>query len=320
MNLIPDDINWAEYEAETEEMARIQPAADFLDEMIEAVGKPKGREVGNRMPWEKTHQIIAFRPGEVTLWAGVNGHGKSAVSGMCAVSLVTQREKVCIASFEMKPHKTLDRMSRQFAAQDLDCTHHDEAPLIREVLADFKAMTDQCLWIYNKFGTITPQKAIAVTRYCCKVLGIKHMFIDSLMKCVKDEDDYNGQKHVVDELCAIAKDYDAHIHLIHHLRKSGKETDLPDKNDVKGSGSIADQVDNILLVWRNKPKEAEIAAGKFAKGEEPDALVICKKQRNGTGWEGPIKLWFDAPSFQYVGSPDALLNMAPWPHTERSKT
>ena len=47
--------------------------------------------------------------------------------------------------------------------------------------------------------------------------------------------------------------------------------------------------------------------------------MICKKQRNGTGWEGPIKLWFDKPSMQYVGGPDYLLNMAPWPHSERQK-
>lgn len=319
MNLIPDDIDWAEYEAETEETSKVKPASDFLVTMIDAVGKPKGREVGAKMPWEKTHQIFAFRPGEVTLWGGVNGHGKSAISGMCAVSLMTQGERVGIASFEMKPVKTLDRMTRQFAAQDLECIHPEEAEVIRDILDDFRAHSVDKLWFYDQQGTVTPKKVIAVARYCCKVLGIRHMFIDSLMKCVKDDDDYNGQKHVVDELCAIAKDYDAHIHLIHHLRKGNKETDLPDKSDVKGAGSITDQVDNLLLVWRNKPKEDEAAAGKYAKAEEPDSLIYCKKQRNGTGWEGAVKLWFDKPSMQYVGSPDCLLNMAPWPHIERTK-
>lgn len=320
MNIIPDEINWSEYEKETEESSKVKPARDFLDVMIEQVGKPKGRELGQRMPWEKTHHTFAFRPGEVTLWAGVNGHGKSAISGMCAVSLICQGEKVGIASFEMKPFKTLDRMSRQFAAQNLDAMHPDEVPVIREILGDFQAATDQLLWFYDKQGTVTPQQVVAVTRYCCKVLGIKHMFVDSLMKCVKHDDDYNAQKLVVDEMCAIAKDYDAHIHLIHHLRKGNKESDLPDKNDVKGAGAITDQVDNLLLVWRNKPKEDDAAAGKHARGEEPDSLIYCKKQRNGTGWEGAIKLWFDQASMQYTGSPNCSLNMAAWPHTERMKT
>ena len=43
------------------------------------------------------------------------------------------------------------------------------------------------------------------------------------MKCVKNEDDYNGQKYVVDELCAIAKDHEMHIHLIHHIKKLANE-------------------------------------------------------------------------------------------------
>lgn len=318
MNLIPDDIDWAEYERETEETSKVKPAADFLADMIAAVGRPKGREMGAKMPWEKTHNVFAFRPGEVTLWGGVNGHGKSAISGMCAVSLMVQGEKVGIASFEMKPVKTLDRMTRQQAGQDLDCTHPDEIPVIREVLDDFRAHSTDKLWFYDQQGTVTPQKVIAVVRYMCKALGIKHVFVDSLMKCVKNEDDYNGQKYVVDEFCAIAKDYDAHIHLIHHLRKGGKESELPDKSDVKGSGSITDQVDNLLLVWRNKPKEDDIAAGKYAKGEEADSVIFCKKQRNGTGWEGAIQLWFHKPSMQYVGSPGALLDMARWPHYERT--
>lgn len=317
MNLIPDDMDWAQYEVETEELSKVRPAADFIADMIAAVGRPKGREAGAKLPWEKTHQIIALRPGEVTLWGGVNGNGKSAASGMVAVSLVAQGERVGIASFEMKPVKTLDRMSRQYAAQSIDVVDPAEVPLVREILDDFRAVTTDRLWIYDQQGTVTPAKIVAVVRYCCKVLGIKHMFVDSLMKCVKDEDDYNGQKRVVDELCAIARDYDAHIHLVHHLRKGNKESDLPDKSDVKGSGAITDQVDNLLLVWRNKPKEDEIAAGRYAKGEEPDTIILCKKQRNGTGWEGSVQLWFDKPSMQYVGSPGALLDMAAWPHREQ---
>ena len=77
------------------------------------------------------------------------------------------------------------------------------------------------------------------------------------MKCVSGEDDYNAQKNFVDALCSVARDLNIHIHLVHHIRKLSSEAQLPDKTDVKGSGSITDQVDNLLMVWRNKAKELQ---------------------------------------------------------------
>ena len=76
----------------------------------------------------------------------------------------------------------------------------------------------------------------------------------------------------------------------------------PTKYDYKGSGAITDQVDNVISVWRNKAKEKKRDEDKQVDEKEPDALLICDKQRNGE-WEGSIGLWFDRASMQYVGGP-----------------
>lgn len=319
MNIIPDSINWADYERETEEAAKIRPASDYLRLMIDSLGKPEAIEPCHYLPWVKTHKLFAFREGETTLWAGVNGHGKSAVTGMVAASLIAQSAPSCIASFEMKPRRTIQRMLKQFLGVDDTPTGHFELDSIRDVYEQFMALCDKKLWLYDQQGTVTPERIISVARYSFKELGIKHMFIDSLMKCVKGEDDYNGQKQIVDEMTSMARDHSGHVHLVHHLRKTGKETDQPDKNDVKGSGSIADQVDNIMLVWRNKAKELDRMAGKPVSPEDPDTVIFCRKQRNGTGWEGPIKLYFDQPSMQYTGEPGMDIDMCSWPHKERPR-
>lgn len=317
MNIInPDDIDFAAYERETEDAAKVRSAADFLAAMIADIGRPQFNEPHALLPWDKTHKLFAIRQSEVTLWAGVNGHGKSAVTGMVAASLLSQSEKVCIASFEMKPRKTLHRMVRQFMDLNDSTLEPGLEDVLRECYEQFAGLCTDRLWIYDQQGTVTPERVISVTRYCFKVLGIKHMFIDSLMKCVKGEDDYNGQKAIVDELTAMARDYSAHVHLVHHLRKSGKETDQPDKNDVKGSGAITDQVDNLMLVWRNKEKELNAQAGKIVAEDEPDTVIFCRKQRNGTGWEGPIRLYFDPESMQFTGAPGRSIDMAAWPHRE----
>lgn len=311
-----DTMDFAAYMAQTEAKAKVKPAGGWIDVLIDELGK-ESTEPRAFLPWEKSHGLFAFRPGEVTLWAGVNGHGKSLMTGLAALSLVAQGERCCIASFEMKPRKTLERMARQWSGQrPVGEWMKDERVLAsyRDLYHQFKIFTDKLLWLYDQQGTVKTDTILGVIKYCAVELGMRQFVLDSLMKCVAGEDDYNGQKRFVDEVTAIARDTGIHIHLIHHLRKMGHETDMPDKSDVKGTGAIADQVDNMLLVWRNKKKEAEIASGMTPKPDDPDARLICCKQRNGE-WEGRFSLWFDPESQQFVQAAGAgAMNLASWPH------
>ena len=93
-----DDINFAAYERETDAQQKIKPASVYVQELIDRIKSPP-RPVHRLMPWRKTHGLVQFRPGEVTLWGGANGNGKSLVTGMVALSLCAQGEKVAIASF-----------------------------------------------------------------------------------------------------------------------------------------------------------------------------------------------------------------------------
>lgn len=299
-----DEIDFAQYERETEAKAKVKPAALWVQELIDRIRNPvqQPRAV---MPWRKTHGMVQFRPGEVTVWGGANGNGKSLVTGQIALSLIAQDHKVCIASFEMKPGKTLERMGRQYSGFNADDPAFAGSRAAQDemvkVYEDFKTWTDGRLWLYDQQGTVTATQVAAVVRYCAKERGITHFFIDSLMKCVASEDDYNGQKMFVDELTAIARDHGIHIHLVHHIRKPADENHKPSKYDYKGTGAITDQVDNVISVWRNKAKEKKRDEGKAADDKDPDALLICDKQRNGE-WEGSIGLWFDRQSMQYVGN------------------
>jgi len=78
---------------------------------------------------------------------------------------------------------------------------------------------------------------------------------------------------------------------------------VPDKHDNKGSGSITDQVDNVMMVWRNKRKEDDmkIKGAHSNHQTEPDARLLCRKQRNGDH-EPSIALWFNNDSNQYLGN------------------
>jgi twinkle protein len=312
--IIADDIDFSVYEHETNAKQKVKPASLWVRELIERIKNPV-KEIRSVMPWRKTHAQVQFRPGEVTVWGGANGQGKSLVTGQVMLSLCSQGEKVCVASFEMKPIKTLERMARQWSGYNVnDPAFQGDSTAQRQFIdlyEQFSDWTDGKLWLYDQQGTANAKQVCAVVRYCAKEKGITHFVIDSLMKCVSGEDDYNGQKEFVDELTAIARDHSIHVHLVHHVKKPADEAHKPGKYDFKGTGAITDQVDNVIAVWRNKAKEKNREAGKLVSDMEPDALLICDKQRNGE-WEGQIGLWFDRNSLQYVGnhgdSPLSLYN------------
>lgn len=295
VRLIEDTIDLSAY-LETAPAERIVPASTFWEQVRDDFLMPTEAR-GARTPWPKVDPLIRFRPGEVSLWPGTNYSGKSTVTSQVALGFCQQDEKVCIASFEMPPRKTMKRMVRQAS--------NGPEPSLRfqKQFADF---TDGRLWIFDHMGSIAWPRVVAVARYCSDKLGITQFFIDSLMKCVRGEDDYNGQKDFVNDLCAVALETNMHIHLVHHTKKPSDESQKPSRYDAKGSGSISDQVDNVFNVWRNKVKERLIEEGDTSEEtkSQPDTLLICDKQRNGE-WDGKVALWFDRGSMNYRGDPRA---------------
>lgn len=310
-----DAEEFREYLEMTESEQKVRPASNWKQMFRDRLSGKVKPPVGAQLPWKKAEGLLSFAPGGVSLWIGINGHGKSLLLGQCAMSWCTQGEKVCIASFEMRPDKTLERMAHQF----LDTRHPtpDEADR-------FMDWSDGKLWLYDQHGSVDPRMLLAVIRYCAEKLGITQFVVDNLIKCVKSDEDYEGQKKFVDDLTVAARDYNLHIHLVHHARKGPDEFSAPRKMDSLGAGSIVNLVDNLLIVWRNKRKEDEKykAKAKAKPGEtpinsnemDPDAMLLCDKNRHGD-WEGRMNLWFHHRSTQYIGHPrDQVMDLSVYPH------
>ncbi len=295
----PEEVDVEKYLHAHDLTNKVREVSGLLDELRAEIANPV-KEVTQTMPWPKTEHSFRFRPGEVTLYAGSNGGGKSLITGQIALGLIKQKQKICIQSFEMKPKRTLYRMLRQFAGENIEFPKFvSKEKYLGRLLDRFHQFAGDRMWLYDQQGTVTTQQVIAVTRYCAMELGVTHVFIDSLMKCVPGEDDYNAQKMFVDEITAVARDHNIHIHLIHHIRKLQNEELQPNKNDIKGTGAIADQVDNVLLMWRNKKKEHDKQKKGTVDDKVPDAMLMCEKQRNGEA-EDWFSLWYDKESQQFT--------------------
>ncbi|MDV7393147.1 bifunctional DNA primase/helicase, partial [Arthrospira platensis SPKY1] len=285
----------------------LRKASIYTDQVVEMF-HPNGDEPGFYSPWEKTTYLFKFRPAELTIINGVNGHGKSEVMGHLMLAAMDQGERVCIASMELQPKRLLHRLMRQA------CAVTGAVPTPEYIRAGMH-WTEEKLWLFDVTGTAKAKRILEVFEYAHKRYGIKTFVVDSLMKCGIAEDDYNGQKAFIEALCDFKNKYSLHIFLVTHSRKGESEEKPTGKMDIKGTGAISDLADNVFVIWRNKPKERDIQ--RLEKGEfrgkenpqtaleeahaKPDAVLYCCKQRNGD-WEGAIGLHFCPYTKQYLNS------------------
>ena len=298
----PDVIDFDHYMRETDAAHKVKPVAHWEADLNEEFRDQGEGTVHTRLPWSRTHRLFALRPGEVSLWFGFSGHGKSLVLGQVMESAAAQGERVCIASFEMRPRKTLARMARQFA---------DSSNPMPADVRDFVQWAEGRIWVYDQVGSVDAERVFAVIRYAVDRLKVTHFVVDNLSKCVAADDDYAGQKVIVDRLTALAQELSIHIHLVHHARKDRDEGRPPRKMDALGASAITNLVDNVLIVWRNKAKYE----AKTVDHLLPDATLMVDKQRHGTGWEGLLNLIYHQRSLQYLETGSWALDMATFPHS-----
>lgn len=298
---IPSNIDFGDYiklvgELESQE---IYPAGYWTDKVLSRLD---GQEItGDTLPWSKSHFCVRLRKGEVSIWAGMNGHRKSMLLGQIMTHLAKSR-LIAIASLEMYPEETLYRMVCQ-SATAINPT--------KEYARKWMAWADERIVIYDQLDKVRGERILGFIHYCARELGAEHIMIDSLTKCGIASDDRDGEKDFIDRLQWAAKTLGVHIHLVCHVRKpqSQGEEYVPNKFDIRGAGELTDLVDNVFIVWKDKTREEALQlqdagmdlGNKHLKAlDGPDQLLIVAKQRHGA-WEGRFNLWFHK-SMQFCGT------------------
>lgn len=292
--------------AEASEGEFVHRADEYMDAVIDF--NENGRAIqGARMPWSKTHDRFRLRAGELSVWAGVNGHGKSAFVGQVMAWLL-HYETVLIASLEMRPVETLARMINQTCG----CVASSQ------YVTQWLEQTRGSLMIYDQLDTVPCDRILGLVHFAAKRLKSQHVVIDSLTKCGIPRDDYTKQTEFVDRLQWAAKQHGIHVHLVCHMRKGESEHHKQGKFDIRGAAEITDLADNVLIVKRNKSKEAvkrEMANGgvitskKQALLDQPDTFLSIEKNRHG-GNEETFGFWFHEESGQFT--PNDKNKPIPW--------
>lgn len=280
---------------------QVQPLADFSARIVDLIERDPSTQ-GDPLPWAKTQGLFRLRPHELTVWAGENGSWKSTVLSQVLLHLAMQGKTVLLASLEM----SVEQVGRRLVTQAC-CTDKPKAAAVR----DFLESTRDRLLILNLQGRLRSREAIALLRWAAIERGMQHIALDNLTKVVSVSNDAAGeQQGFLSEAHGVALDTGAHVHIVAHVRKPAGE-DKPGRYDIRGSSTISDQADNVIMCWRNRPKEDAIEEGRAGQEQrdEPDFVLKVAKQRHAA-FEGSVRLWIHRSSLQFV--PDGLTAPIPY--------
>ena len=257
----------------------------------------RNKKSGGQLPCLNTTDLRII-PGSMTVWAGVNGHGKSAlVQQFClwwaAGKYTDKDEKVLFWSPEMAFHVQIDRMVKQTLGVGDPTTQ--AASYIMDYL-------EGKVFIYGKEEHVQASEIIALARWA-SANGFTQLVIDSLMMVDLQTDQANlnlGQKNFVRMLKEAARTTGLHIHLVAHMRKGETETKMGDKMDIKGSGEISDLSDYAFLIWKDVRKQEKLYNNPDDEEwlRKPDGYLKCVKNRYDP--EHPcLPLWFSGQPFSF---------------------
>lgn len=227
-------------------------------------------------------RTFTVRPGEVTLWTGISHHGKSSLLCQVFIELVMLQQIVFVASFEMKPERTVKKMAI--------CVTNGCIPT-REDLNDFIDTVGERIVFFDRVGSAKPEELFEMMRYARARYGATQFMIDSLMKVDGLSGEYGIQSTFMNDMCRFAAENGAHVHLVAHPRKTELDG-RPGANDIKGSSDMRNQADNVIIVHRNMEKELKFSSGEMTKEEFEaawDTSLTVEKDRE----EGNVK------SFRY---------------------
>ena len=132
-----------------------------------------------------------FRPGELTVLAGENGSGKSLLLGQIGLHLISCGASLYIASFEMAPVRTIERMLMQtVCGQDKRKIEEPDVDLFFRHFASRMRICD----LQRK---VTPNELLRLLESAVHDYKSNILFVDSLMMCVRDDMDKKETDYVM---------------------------------------------------------------------------------------------------------------------------
>ena len=240
--------------------------------------------------------IGGFFAGELSVWTGKRGIGKSTILSQMLLEAVGQGHVVCAYSGELD--KAQFREWTYLQAAGPDHIGYRDDPLTGKRLPTVDPDADRQIsdWLFERFWLFDlerntshdPDAILSQFAYARMRYGADVFLVDNIMSvdfdCKHDADFNRVQSRFAQMLAAFCKRQHVHIHLVVHPRKSasGKPGDMT-ADDVHGSGDITNRSDNVFFLTTHASTNAQ------GQPEQKPILVTLKNRDFGS----KINQWLD---------------------------
>lgn len=234
------------------------------------------------MRYEQLNSILGgFRRGELTIFSGRTGSGKTTFLSEYSLDLCMQGVQTLWCSFEVRNTRLLRMMMKQYSLVNLE----EELQHFDYVAEKF---TQLPLYLTNFHGNQHLAKVQEAMAHAIYVHDISHIIIDNMqfmLGCSPDGggDRFHVQDNAIQTFRKFATAHNCHLTIVIHPRKEAEE--LLSTNSVFGGAKATQEADNVLLLQ----EESSNSKAFFKK----KSLLIAKNRYAGD--LGSIPLYFTKP-------------------------
>lgn len=225
--------------------------------------------------------LQGLRKGEVTVVTADTGAGKTTFCTQLMVNCAMQGIPVWINSWEMKPETTMRKLASIILRRPMKCCNFTDRD--NEQFEEWA----QRYKVYINPNTIgTDINALAQELVLAKHLGVEIVMLDHLDYLVnaKKEKLHEAIDETIKRLHELAFALDMHFLLICHPRQSSTGTEEIGMHALKGSSSIKQYADNILILHR---------CARTDPSADPNKVKVRVAKNRMFGIEGNTYLFYE---------------------------
>ena len=282
------------WETVDEIIAKPTPDNEYIKSHIEVIDK-------------KVHGLLK---GGISLWTGLRASAKSTILSQIALQAVNDGHTVLAYSGELTSKRFTNWLCQQAAGKQYvkeiikeDGDKYWITP--NEVKANIGKWIGEKLFVYNNSYGSDYNKLITEIRKEVKKVTPDMVILDNLMTIGTeglDSNEYKAQTIIMKGLAELAKQYNVHVALVAHPRKTTTFLRLV---DVAGSANIGNLVDDAFIVHRVNHDFKKGYIEEFCKrGTQEEDIVLFNgtnvievaKDREWGIQDEFIPLWYEPES------------------------